>query len=201
MELKGKIIKLKDNKIRGRLDAAQYTLTYRPDADRRDSAATSHAILSALKGDGDVLLEINTNLLYDPGVPHEDLIRRCIDTAKKLELEYRYSKIPPSNRSSLFDRLFAKKPGDAHDLLVRIPAEIWNDKALLDLILPYGARYYLGWTSSGSETLPDACLNMMDSEKLERFRIIVFDTGRLGHMGINSATLEPSEIGKLLGLG
>lgn len=201
MELKNRIIKLKDNKIRGRLDTAQYTLTYRPEKGRRESAAVSHAILSALKGEGDVLLEINTSLMYDPGMPHEDLIYKCIDAAKRLELEYRYSKVPSSSRPSLFERFLTKKPGDAHDLLVRIPAQSWEDEGLLDLILAYGARYYMGWDSSGSENPLDSCLNMMDREKLDRFRIIAFDIGIMGHMGINSAALEPAEVKKLLGIG
>lgn len=198
MDLKGKLLKFKDNKIRGSLEGAQYILTYRQDRNLDEAARTSHAILSALKEEDEIVLELNSSLFYTSDKPKNELINQCIETAKKLGLEYRYRKVPPSGVSSLFEKLLNRTRENAHELIVHIPAESWKNESILSLILPYGARYYATDSPSGNTSLLDAFSNMTDRDKLEHFRLIVFDMGMLGHMGINSASMEPGEVKNLL---
>lgn len=198
MDLQGKLLKLKDNKIRDRLDSAQYILTYKQDRNLSNSAMISHAILSALTAEDEILLELNSSLFYVSDKQKEELIYQCLETAKKIGLEHRYRKVPSSGNPSLFKKLLNNDREKAHELIVQIPAEIWKDERVLGLILPYGARYYFTDKPSGNTNLLDTFSNMTDKDKLEHFRLIVFDMGVLGHMGINSALMGPDEVKRLL---
>lgn len=198
MDLQGKLLKFKDNKIRGSLESAQYTLTYRQTHDPDESARISYAILSALMAEDLILLELNSSLLYTSEKPKDELIYQCVDTVKNLGLEYRYRKVPPAGAPSFFEKLFKGARGDAHQLIVQIPPESWKNESILSLILPCGARYYITGSPSGDANLLDAFANMTDRDKLGHFRLIVFDMSVLGHMGINSASLEPGEVKSLL---
>lgn len=198
MNLQGKLLKFKDNKTRGSLEAAQYILTYRQDRNLDEAAATSHAILSVLKREDEIVLELNSSLFYVSDKPKDELIFQCIETAKKLGLEYRYRKVPTAGTPSMFEKLLNRTRENAHELIVHITAENWKNESVLSLILPYGARYYATDIPSGDNNLLDTFSNMTDKDKLEHFRLIVFDVGLLGHMGINSTSMEPGEVKRLL---
>lgn len=198
MDLKGKLLKFKDNKIKASLEGAQYVLTYRKENNPADSPRTSHAILSALKAEGGIVLELNSSLFYSPDKPKDELIYQCKDIAEKLGLKYRYRKVPASGAPSLFARLMNTTRESAHELVVLVPAESWENEDILSLLLPFGARYYTVSEYSADADLLEAFINMTDREKLERFGLIVFDVGLLGHMGINSALMGPGEVKNLL---
>jgi hypothetical protein len=198
MDFQGRLLKFKVNRIRNSLEDARYVLTYRQGGNADESARLSHAILSALKGEGELLLELNSSLFCTPDKPKDELIYACIDTAKNLALEYKYSKVPSSGAPSLLEKLLNRTRDYAHELLVRIPVQGWSDEGTLSLILPYGARYYMTGRPFAENNLLESFGNMTDREKLEYFRLIVFDLGLLGHMGINSAFMEPDEVKSLL---
>ena len=198
MELQGKHLKFKDNKTKGSLEAPQYTLTYRQTRDLDESSRTSHAILSALAAGDAILLELNSSLFYTPDKPTDELIYQYIDKIKSLGLAYRYRKVPPSGSPSFLEKLVKGPRGDAHQLIVLKPHDFWKSENILSLILPYGVKYYMTGDPSTDTDLLDSVTNMTDKEKLECFRMIVFDMGLLGHMGIYTASVEPGEIKNLL---
>lgn len=200
MDLNGKLLKFKDNKKSGNLEGAQYILTYRSDSNMDESARTSYAIISALKREDDLVLELNSSLFYSTDTPGDELIFQCIDTAKKLGLEYRYRKVPSSGTPSFLGKLLSKTSENAHYLIIYIPAESWKNESILSLILPYGARYYMTGKSSGDNNILDTFSNMTDRDKSEYFRLIAFDMGKLGHTGINSTSMKPDEVRKLLNI-
>jgi hypothetical protein len=198
MDLQGKLLKFKDNKVRGTLESAQYILVYKQDRNLDKSAMISHAILSALTAEDEIILELNSSLFYASDKPKDELIYQCLETVKKMGLEHRYRKVPSSGNPSLFKKLLNNTTAYAHELIVQIAAENWKDERILSLILPYGARYYVTDKPFGNISLLDAFSNMTDKDKLDHFRLIIFDMGILGHMGINSASMEPGEVKRLL---
>lgn len=199
MDLSGKILKLKDSKIRGSLETAQYILTYKHSKNSDEASRTSHAILSALGNDGEVLLELNSSLFYNSDKSQDELVFKCLDYAKELGFKYRYRKIVPSGSSGFLGKFLLKKKGNAHELMVLIPAENWQSESILKFILPYGARYYIS-NSQSEDNLLEEIGNMTDREKLGFFKVIAFDLAMLGHMGINSSVLELDDVRKLLSI-
>lgn len=200
MELRDKLLKFKDTGKRGSLESAQYILTYRPDRGPAGPARTSHAILSSLKADGDLVLELNSNLFCNSDRPKDSLVFECLETAKKLGLEHSYRKLPPPGSSTIFERLLNLPKENGHELLVLITGEVWKNEDILNLILPYGARYYMAPGLSGDCGPLASFGGMTDMDRLKHFRLIVFDMALLGHMGINSASMGPDEVKAMLGI-
>ncbi len=193
-----KDIKLRENNSRDSLDSARFFLSYRQSNDINKARLFSYELLSTLKGDADAVLELNSSLLLSPSVPGMDLIQDYIDMAKELGLDYRYRKTDPVGGPSFFERLFSQKRREAHEILIHIPSAVWADKSFSRYINMNGARYYFTKTSEPAGNLLDEMYKMTDRDKLNFFRMIVFENGSMGNMGINTLMLDAKDIKTLL---
>jgi hypothetical protein len=204
MSLDKRKIKIRENKAVRGLEGARFALSYGMPTSMSSVEyirESSYEILSSLKSDSDVLIEINSSLFNIPRNQRDSFVTRFIDTIRDLGLEFRYRKVPSADRPSLLSIIFGKK-GDnqAHEVVAYVPNNVWQQDNFKSVFPLCGARYYvIDEELEPSKTLDDVC-NMLDSEKLERFKLIIFDSGLLGSMGINSLRLEMKDIKHLLGI-
>lgn len=200
MDVNKKDIKLKDNKTKRSLESPQYVLTYRQLKSDNESRKTSYEILSALRTGGDVVIELNSNLFMCEEKFKDDFIYQFIEKIKKAGIDYRYRKITNSGTSSILGKIFNRAKSDAHELIVCIPGSIWEDESTSDLMFLKGARYYFTTNASIKSNLLEEMYRMTDIEKLDFFKLIVFDMNAMGHMGINAVSLEFNDVKKLIGI-
>ena len=201
MDISSKTIKLKDNKTENCLDSARFTLNYSQSKDPQAGRLFTYRLLSLLKGSSDVIMEINSDLLVSNEKSKSDIIQFYVEYAKKLGLNYRYRKLPSSGSKSFFGKLLnQQKQQEAHELVIHIPAGIWEMEGFCDYINTCGTRYYFTGSEKFSGDLPDEMSKMTDNDKFNFFKMVVFDVSIMGNMGINSKTMELIDLKKLLKL-
>lgn len=197
----GKIItSLKENKSAGKsgpLDTPRYVLSYKPGKPGIESAGTSYGILTALKSDADVVIEVNSSLFYHSDNT-DDLIYGFIDKLKDLSLDYRYRRVAPSTSPGIFDRIIGKTRQEAHEVQVLIPNESWNRETVPDLLIPFGVRYYFTGSRMEKGGLLDEIQRMTWPDKQKFFSLVVFDMNIMGQMGINTINLSLNDLESLL---
>ena len=195
-----KRIKLRENKTDGSLGFARYSITVGVPASEEQCRQTSFDILSALKQDSDAIMEINSSLFNMNKNERDEIALLLLEDLKDLGLHYRYRKVSSVASPSFFSMLLGKKESQAHEFLVYIPDTVWQSENFKSLMPAYGARYYFLKESTDSGKVFDDMYRMLDSEKLNYFRLIVFDSGMLGSMGINTNSMDVKDIKSLLGL-
>lgn len=201
MDFSKNTIKIKENKSRESLDTARFHLSYKLIEKLEQLRPFCYNLLSSLKGSSDVVMEINTNLVAVSQTSDKDLIQYYTELAKKLGLDYKYRKIPFAGNNSIFSKLFNMKKQDAYELVIHIPAAIWDTEGFSDYINTCGTRYYFTDNEKSTDKLLDEMDKMTDIDKHNFFKMIVFDMSSVGNMGINSRKLELCDIKKLLNLG
>ncbi len=201
MEINSKNIKIKDNKNENSMDSARFTLNYNQPGNPQEAQLFAYKLLSLLKGGSDVVMELNSDLFVANDKPQGDIIQFYVDYAKRLGLNYRYRKLPSASNKSIFSRLLSpSKKQEAHELVIHVPAGIWEGEGFYEYINIYGARYYFTRSPEAQGDLPDEMSKMTDSDKFDFFKMVVFDLSIMGNMGINSRVLELNDIKKLLNL-
>jgi len=88
----------------------------------------------------------------------------------------------------------------AHEITVFIPDKVWRQKEFYDKLPAYGVKYYIDGENIEGKKLLDKMYIMPDDEKLEYFKLIIFDSPSFRHMGINTRHLTMSDIKLALGL-
>lgn len=200
MSLDAKKLKIRENKTDGSLNFARFALTYKVPETLDQSRQNSFEILSLLKCDKDVIIEINSSLFSVPENRREMIVMDFIDNIRSLGLEYRYRKVAATGSQSILTLLFGKKNNQAHEVLVYVPHNVWVQESFKSALPLNGARYFVVNESLDAAKALEDMDRMMDYEKIRFFPMVIFDAGMLGSMGINSQTLQMSDIKKLLGI-
>jgi hypothetical protein len=196
MGIGSKIIRLKENSTKDSLETARFFLNYKQSKIPEDAKKVSHEILSVLKGDSDVIMEINTNLLFSSPKPGSEIVQNFIEFAKDNSLDYKFRKIPATTNQNIMSKLFAPKKQEAQELIIFIPSPAWHSNSFGSILNLYGTKYH--FLDNPAPSILDDLLAMSDPEKLDSCKFIVFDLGLLGNMGINTKKYNLSELKKLL---
>lgn len=203
MNLKSNEIKLRKNKRDSKLSSAQFSLTYKQQKSKSEMKKQIYDIISTLKGKNDVLIEMNSSL-FSVRNEKNAYVKKFINSIRKLDLDYRYSKVPAKNNQSILSNFLGKEDNEhAHEILTFVPHDIWTTETFQKIIPLCGIRYYITKDTVekiDGEELLNKMSRMMDSEKLDYFKFTVFDGGQLGNMGINSNHLSLNDIKQLLNL-
>lgn len=196
-------IKLKKNKNDSNLDSAQFSLSYKQHKTKADIKKQSYEIISALKGDNNLIIEMNSSL-FSARVDKDSHVKKFVNSIRDLNLDYRYNKVPAKGSPSFLSKIFGGDDNEyAHEILAFVPHNIWSTEDFENIIPLCGIRYYITKRTAldiGGEELLNEMSRMMDSEKLNYFKFIIFDGGRLANMGINSDHLSINDIKQRLGL-
>lgn len=176
-----------------------YTISYPGSSE--NSKNTAHKIISALKSDCEMVMEISSSMLTVPHAERESYAMKFLDMARNMDLDYTYRKMPSNESNPLLTLLLGKKNTSYnHEVLIRVPDEIWNSNDFISSLSVYGAKYYaIDKVPEGKEFL-EKLQNMTDDEKLDLAKIIVFDVGCYGTMGIFTNCMTEEEIKEKLGI-
>ena len=194
-------ISVKEFKGSHSLETPKYNISYSPGMNCCQPKR-SYQVISALKGDAGLVVEVNSSLFNLSNNQRGDAALTFLEEIRALNWNYRYRKItaPPTMNSleTLFS--FMKKPDNtAHQIFVEVPAAVWRDEEMIVKLLPiHGLRYYLG-AAAGIEPL-EALFNGQYTEEqfLTLFKLICYDCAGFGQMGIYTEDLTLAELRKML---
>lgn len=204
MTTKTKKITVKENKSKGSLEMARFFVSYGRTDSEEEKRRNSYEMISLLKKENDLIMEVNTALLTFPQVnQREDYIFTLNRAIKELSLDFRYRKASASGSGNFFGDLFSfGKNKVAHELLIYVPDKVWRDENFAAILPIYGARYYICPNRPEREKLLDEIFNgqIMDDEKLDLFNPTIFDCSDFAQMGVFTKTMSLQELKNLLGV-
>jgi len=196
-----KYIKFKANKVSNDTDLPQYSISYMTNNAKIDNKKISFELISALKEDSDIVLEINSSLFSFSQLSRENIALQFLEDIRHIGFDYLYRKVPSASRSFL-SHLFGlgKKDDQAHEILVYIPDESWNKETLYNIIPTNGVKYYITKDNTQGRKVMDDLYQITDDEKLNAFKLVIFDVSSFGQMGIKSRSLTADDIKRLIGI-
>jgi len=196
-----KYIKFKVNKVSNNMDLPQYSVSYMSKNSKIDDRKTSFELISALKEASDVVVEVNAALFTLTQSSGDEIAIRFLEDIRRMGFDYLYRKVPAPSRSFL-SQLFGlgKKNEQTHEILVYIPDESWKKETLYSIIPAYGVKYYITKDNTQGRKAMDDLNQLTDDEKLDAFKLIIFDVSCYGQMGISSRSLSADDIKRLIGM-
>jgi hypothetical protein len=175
----------------------QYTLSYKTGTGRPDTDI-SYEILSKLKKDKDVVIEINTSLFLSTALKTDIRPEAVLAEIRSLDLAYTYRKVKGTVNQGFLSMFFGKRPEDFHEIYVYIPNNLWCSNIYKKLVPANGARFYILKKSEEGSLVLDKMACLTDLEKADHFEYIIFDLAELNRMGIISNMHSFEDIKKSL---
>lgn len=187
-------IKIADNTQNNNSEVPNFSLTY--SAKKIHNSQLSYEILSKLKSDDNVFIEINSSLLSLNENDKKTFILQFVDSLEKIGIEFRKKKISVAAKRSFLSIGLESKKREGFELLAYIPHDVWCNQEFVKVIPEVGVRFYL--LKSYFNLNIDAFFNLDEDEKLEQCRLVIFNNILLGSMGINTSMLKKDDILELL---
>ncbi len=189
-------IKLKISENTNKRDPmiSKFTISY--SGKKMDNSEVSYEIISALKEERDLVIELNSSLLNMEEHGKKSLLESFTVQLDKLGIEYKNKKLMVNSRRTFLSIFLSARQVEGFKLFAHIPNEIWNDREFRKIIPVYGLRYYL--PERESENNFNAFLDLDEEERYELCSMVIFDYTVLGSMGINAERLTKSDVEELL---
>lgn len=192
-------IKISEKKTDGNINAPRFTLTLDQKGTDEQKRNDSYAVLSKLAGNSDVIVGLDSSLQNLPSEKREAYAEKFLGSVRELGLEYKCGKIASSATPSFFSFLFGTRNQQAQEILVYVPNEVWGTEEFKKIIPLYGARYFIAKGKEEGPKLLDDLQKMLDREKIEYFKLVVFSAVVYASMGIMSNTLSLTDLKGILG--
>ncbi len=192
---------LKENKNSKDINEARYFLSYQIRNMDEIKKQLSINILSLLKGNSDVIIEVKSSLLNMPINLRENCAQDFLKSVKNLGLSFRSRKVVNKNRDFFSNLLnFGMIDKELSEILVYIPDELWNNDEFIKILPKYGIRYYLLKNSGNNLNVLDDIFNgqIPDGNMLDIFGMIIYDCSSFCQMGINTNKLNYKELKDLI---
>ena len=181
------------------LDLPQFSITYKTAG--KGDVNGSYEILSRLKKENDLIVEIKSTLNFGSDAENEKLTANCFDEIKKMDLLYHHKKVQAPARATILSILTARnKTVDAHEIWAYIPDSVWKEEGLRNIVSAYAARYYIAKKVENPQEFLNTMEQMSDDEKRKHFEMVVFNAPVFCQMGIASCNLTESDLKGLLGI-
>lgn len=193
-------LKIKEQKSDLSLDSPQFIIEIEQAKSSDLQVQNNYEVLTKLIGVSDIIISLNSalmNLTYRQRLP---LIQKFLESIRALNLEYKCLKVTGSSGHSFLPMLFKSKSTEEQEILVYIPNKIWMDSGFQEILPFYGARYFITKNNINSPAILDDMQKMLDDEKMEYFRLIVFNSMYISSMGICSKYLSLSELEEILNI-
>ncbi len=177
-----KPIKLKvseNKKVKGAL--SDFTISYSSKNPNNKSA--SKKIISALKGNENIIIEIDSSLMTLDEEKKNYLLGRLTDTLEKMSLNYIINKVHYDKKRSFLSVPIESKKVEGLKIYVFADDNLWGNEEFTDVIPEYGVRYYITEGFSDLETL----IEEDEEERINKCSMVIFDYIMLGSMGINTS--------------
>lgn len=159
----------------------------------------SYEIISLLKSKNDFFIEVDSSLLSTSAALRENEVISFINNIRQMNLDYKYRQLPSSGEKKLFG-LLNRGSSTNHHVLVHIPQAIWAQEAFKFILPIHGVRYYITKRDVDSNKVLDDLFNgqLLDAEKIELFKFIIFDLCNIGQMGISGTDISLVELKRIL---
>lgn len=192
-------LKLKKNKGRTDENLPGYSLSYKTNALNPNPAG--YAILSALAGNHDVVIELNTDMFRNMSGIGEDAAAKFLKDAISRHLAHSCKKVRSEQMQTFFGfPTGSKRKKEAQRIAAYIPNVVWREESFQSVLPVCGAVYYFADEPMDAEAIVNDIWNMAEEEKASRFRMIVFNMAEFGQMGITTRSVGEEGLEGLLGL-
>lgn len=197
MSLQDMKIKLTENKAAG-TDFPKYSLGYVPQKSDDINKNSGYGIISALKQNNDIIVEINDSLLSMKKKDRDNFVTAFLQSMDSLNISHAKRNVPHIANRGILGFFSKPKLEEAVNICFYLTNDQWNSPEFQKVYPKYGARYYI--CSPDKPTSTEALYNMSDDERLNTFEFMIFDSGILRSMGINSKIRNMADIKALLGI-
>lgn len=191
-------IKITSHKSEPSLNSPQFTIIIGQAKTKNRQVQNNYEILTKLIGSSDIVISLDSTLMNLPYQRRMPLIQDFLESIRALNLEYKLMKVTSPSSQSFLSMLFREKDTENQEILAYIPNEIWMNGTFKEILPFYGARYFITKDNSNSPAILDDMQKMTDDEKLDYFRLIIFNSVYVSSMGICSKYLSLSELEKMM---
>lgn len=194
-------LKITENKVVQGSLSPRFIISYNNSKNKtKQHQENSYEIISLLKSKNDFFIEVNSSLLLTPTALRENEVISFINHIRQMNLDYRYRQLPSSGEKNLFSQLLNRGHSTNHQVLVHIPQAIWTQEAFKSILPIYGVRYYIPKGDVDNNKVLDDLFNgqLLDAEKIELFKLIIFDSCNFGQMGISGTDISLAELKRIL---
>lgn len=195
-------IKIRENKDANGINSARFYISYSGKGNSDAHRKKSFEIISKLKGDREMFIELKSSLLSMDIYKREKCATDFLKSVKDLGLNFRSRKVPSKESMSFLAKLFTMgaAPKDSYEIISHIPSSTWNDYSFKEIIPYYGVFYYICKESPDAVKLMEDLFNgqVLDEEKLDLFEFFIYDCIDFGQMGVFTNGLDISGIEQLL---
>lgn len=195
-------LKIGENKNADGINSAQYYISYEGKANKETLRKRSFEILTKLKGDRDVLIELKSSLLCMQQNKREETSIRFLKSVKDMGLNFRSRKSAAPQSASGLAKLFSfgASPKDSYEIITHVTSETWNSTAFREIIPDGGIMYYICKETSEPQKVMEDLFNgqIFDEDKRDLFDFQIYDCIDFAQMGVFSESLGADELEKIV---
>ncbi|WP_024833674.1 hypothetical protein [Ruminiclostridium josui] len=177
-----KSIKLKiseNKKVKGAI--SDFTISY--SSKKTDNKSVSNKIISALKGNENIIVEIDSSLMTLDEDKKIYLLGRLTAALENLNMNYIVNKVHYDKKRSFLSVPIESKKVEGLKIYILADENIWRNEQFTEMIPEYGVRYYISRGFSDLETFSKED----EEERSNKCSMVIFDHIMLGSMGINTS--------------
>jgi hypothetical protein len=186
--------RIREHKINPSIDSPRFTIEIDLAKSQNHQIQNNNELLTKLIGISDVVISLDSTLLNLPYKQRKLLIQKFLENIREMNLDYKCMKVTGRSSQSFISVLFGAKNTQEEEILVYIPNNIWTDNTIQKSLLYHGARYFVIKNASTASAVLEDMQKMQDDEKLEYFKLIIFNCMSVGSTGIFSKYLSLSEL-------
>lgn len=186
-------IKLTDNT--GKKDLSRFSVSYSFKKMTKEQA--SYEILSVLKGEDDIIIEITSSLINMGERVNKAVGEKLASSFDALGIEYIKKKTVVNARRQILSISIEGKKVEGFEFFAYIPDQVWKSKSFFEVLPENGVMYHI--LKPGKDHDLDAFSVLDENEKRELCSMSIFDNTQLSSMGINTVDLNKEELLQRLG--
>lgn len=190
-----KNIKVKISDVSDKRDSvSKFAISY--SAKNIDNSQISYEIISSLKAENDIIIEINSSFFKLSESESKMFLSRLIEELNDYEVLYKKRKISVHTRRTMFSISLKSEIIEGFELLAIIPDVIWSNEWFRRIIPNMGVRYYL--LISIKDVVLDEFIDLEENERTSQCNLVIFDYILSGSMGINTCRMKKEDIQALI---
>jgi hypothetical protein len=190
-----KNIKIKISDISNKKDSvSKFTMSY--SAKNMDNSQISYEIVSSLKAENDIIIEINCSFLKLSEKESKLLLSRLINAFDNFGVLYKKRKILVHSRRTMLSISLKSEVIEGFEIFAVIPNEIWKNELFKSIIPNMGVRYYMPISTQNIDL--DEFIDLEEDDRISQCNLVIFDYILSGTMGINTCRMKKEDIQALL---
>ncbi len=190
-----KSIKVKISDVSNKRDSvSKFAIGY--SAKNIDNSQISYEIISALKAENDIIIELNSSFLNLSESESKMFLSRLIEELDDNGILYKKRKVLLEKKRSMLSISLKSEIIEGFELFAIIPDVIWRSENFRRIIPNMGIRYYLPKVKNDIRL--DELIDLEEFEKISLFNMVIFDYILSGSMGITTCSMKKEDIQALI---